>query len=99
MTAPSPGSTFNAIVAHRAQAKPDGLAYRCGDRRWTFADVDRDTNRIANALAAAGVGAGDRVALLTKFHVESTLLTLAAAKLAAALLPSLCRRGLPAWRH
>ena len=79
--------TFNDIVRQRAQARPDGLAYRCGDRRWTFADVDRDTNRIANALAALGVVAGDRVAALTRFHVECTLLTLAAAKLGAVCMP------------
>ena len=82
-----PGTTFNTIVQQQARAKPDALAYRCGDKRWTFADVDRDTNRIANALAAAGVAAGDRVAVLSKFHVESTLLTLAAAKLGAVCMP------------
>ena len=82
-----PGTTFNTIVQQQARAKPDGLAYRCGDQLWTFAEVDRTTNRIANALKAAGVGAGDRVAVLTKFHIESTLLTLAAAKLGAVCMP------------
>ncbi|HQC99781.1 MAG TPA: AMP-binding protein, partial [Aquabacterium sp.] len=82
-----PANTFNAIVQQQAQAQPNKLAYRCGDRRWTFADVERDTNRIANALAAMGVGPGDRVAVLTKFHVESTLLTLAAAKAGAVCMP------------
>ena len=82
-----PATTFNAIVQQQAQARPDKLAYRCGERRWTFADVERDTNRIAHALQAMGVGPGDRVAVLTKFHVESTLLTLAAAKLGAVCMP------------
>ena len=66
-----PGTTFNTIVQQQARAKPDGLAYRCGDRLWTFAEVDRTTNRIANALKAAGVGAGDRVAVLTT--IRSTM--------------------------
>ncbi len=82
-----PASTFTAIVQQQARTRPDRLAYRCGDRRWTFADVDRDSSRMANALAAMGVVAGDRVAVLTRFHVESTLLTLAAAKLGAVCMP------------
>ena len=80
-------NNFNALVQQQAQALPHKLAFRCGDRRWTFADIDRDTNRIANALQAMGVGPGDRVAALTKYHVESTLLTLAAAKLGAVCMP------------
>ncbi len=82
-----PGQTFIQITAHQARTRPQALAYRCGDRRWTFADVQRDSNRIANALAAIGIGAGDRVAVLTKFHVEALLLTLAAAKLGAVCMP------------
>ena len=81
------GQTFIDIVQQQARARPTALAYRCGDRRWTFADVERDTNRIANTLAALGLGRGDRVAALTKFHVEAALLTLAAAKLGAVCMP------------
>jgi acyl-CoA synthetase (AMP-forming)/AMP-acid ligase II len=80
-------ATFIDIVQQQARQRPQALAYRCGDRRWTFADVERDTNRIANALAAMGIVAGDRVAALTKFHVEAVLLTLAAAKLGAVFMP------------
>ena len=78
-----PEQTFIEIVQHQARVKPQALAFRCGDRRWTFADIEHDSNRIANTLAAMGIGAGDRVAALTRFHVESLLLTLAAAKLGA----------------
>ncbi|MBL8349082.1 MAG: long-chain-fatty-acid--CoA ligase [Burkholderiaceae bacterium] len=81
------GMTFIEILQHQARRRPQALAYRCGDRRWTFADIERDTNRIANALAAMGLGAGDRVAALTRFHVEALLLTLAAAKLGAVCMP------------
>ena len=82
-----PGQTFIEIVQHQARTRPAALAYRCGDRRWTFAEVERDSNRIANTLAALGIGPGDRVAALTKFHVEALLLTLAAAKLGAVCMP------------
>ena len=82
-----PEQTFIEIVQHQARVKPQALAYRCGDRRWTFADIERDSNRIANTLAAMGIAAGDRVAALTRFHVEALLLSLAAAKLGAVCMP------------
>ena len=82
-----PGTTFIQILKHQATTRPQGLAFRCGEQLWTFADIDRDTNRVANALAALGVGASDRVAALTKYHVDTLLLTLGAAKLGAVCMP------------
>ena len=82
-----PEQSFIEIVQQQARNKPQALAYRCGERRWTFADIEHDSNRIANALAAMGIVAGDRVAALTKFHVPALLLTLAAAKLGAVCMP------------
>ena len=82
-----PEPTFIEIVQQQARNKPQALAYRCGERRWTFADIEHDSNRIANTLAALGIVAGDRVAALTKFHVPALLLTLAAAKLGAVCMP------------
>lgn len=84
---PVTGPTFIDILHQQARSRPTALAYRRGDRRWTFADIERDTNRIANTLAASGLGPGDRVAALTRFHVDSLLLTLAAAKLGAVAMP------------
>ena len=84
---PATGPTFIDVLHQQARSRPSALAYRCGDRRWTFADIERDTNRIANSLVAMGIGPGDRVAALTRFHVESLLLTLAAAKLGAVAMP------------
>ena len=82
-----PEQTFIEIVQQQARRRPQALAYRCGERRWTFADIDRDSNRIANRLVAMGIVAGDRVAALTKFHVQALLLTVAAAKLGAVCMP------------
>ena len=42
---------------------PDNIALWFGDRRWTYAELDDATDRIATALLAAGVRTGDRVAL------------------------------------
>ncbi|MEZ4386855.1 MAG: class I adenylate-forming enzyme family protein [Candidatus Krumholzibacteriia bacterium] len=43
---------------------PEAIALEHGDRRHTYCDVDREANRVAAALLAAGVQHGDRVALL-----------------------------------
>jgi long-chain acyl-CoA synthetase len=67
--------------------RSDRTAYRWGTRTWTFGELERDTNRIANALAAQGVRLGDRIALLTKHHVPCMLLTLGALKVGAVCMP------------
>ncbi|KQP04219.1 hypothetical protein ASF45_12655 [Pseudorhodoferax sp. Leaf265] len=74
-------------LARQLATRPQATAYRCGERRLTFADVERETNRLANALAATGVGRGSRVAVLTKHHIECLLVTLAACKLGAVCMP------------
>ena len=47
-----------------AQRVPDKLAIVDGDKRLTFAELDASVDRAAAALAAAGLGKGDRLALL-----------------------------------
>ncbi len=63
------------------------MAYRTSDTVLSFTDVERASNRIANALAALQIGRGDRVACLTRHHLECLLLTLAACKLGAVCMP------------
>ncbi|GAA1236477.1 ATP-dependent acyl-CoA ligase [Prauserella halophila] len=53
----------------------------------TFADIDRRTRRLAAALAARGVSAGDRVAVMLPNRPEFPLLWLALARLGAAMVP------------
>jgi long-chain acyl-CoA synthetase len=67
--------------------RPDAAAYRWGPRTWSFRELERDTDRIANALVKQGIGQGDRVATLTKHHVPCMLLTLAAMKVGAVCMP------------
>jgi fatty-acyl-CoA synthase len=43
---------------------PDKTAVRYGARNWTWAEFAEDIGRFAGALARAGVGPGDRVAVL-----------------------------------
>jgi len=67
--------------------RPEAVALRCGERRLSFAELERHTNQLANALASTGVGPGTRVAVLTKQHIECLLVTLAACKLGAVCMP------------
>ena len=51
-------------LAAIAAADPDRVALVCGDGRTTFGQLDRGANAMAHAFAAAGVGAGERVAVM-----------------------------------
>lgn len=52
-----------AELERQAQATPDAAALIAGGTTWTHAELDRRANQVANALADAGVAAGQRVAL------------------------------------
>ena len=56
-------------------------------RRFTYRELDRRANRVANALAAAGVGTGDRVGILLVNGVEFVETFFGAAKLGAVVVP------------
>ena len=53
-----------------ADAVPDRLALVAGSQRRTFAELDERSTRLANYLAASGVGAGDKVAIYSWNRVE-----------------------------
>ena len=55
------------------QRLPDKTALVCGDRRFSYAEIDTMTNRLGNALLAAGVRRGDRVALFLDNSVEAVV--------------------------
>ncbi|HEV7865984.1 MAG TPA: acyl-CoA synthetase, partial [Acidimicrobiia bacterium] len=67
-------------------AVPDREALVAGDRRLTFAALDERANRLADHLAAAGVGPGDHVAAYLYNGTEFIETMLAAFKLRAAVV-------------
>ncbi len=75
-------STADVIRTH-ASERGDQVAIIQGDFRQTWAELDARSNRVANALAAAGVGAGDRVAIIDKNGYEYFEVLFGAAKLNA----------------
>ena len=57
------------------------------DRRFTFAELNARSNRVANALLEAGIKPGDRVATLLKNGVEFIETYFAVAKIGAVFVP------------
>ena len=74
---------FAAQVAHA----PEAVAISCGERSWTYREVDEASNRLAHMLTGHGVGPGERVALLLPRSAEAIVAILAVLKTGAAYLP------------
>ncbi|MCW4459030.1 acetate--CoA ligase [Microbacterium sp. MPKO10] len=86
------GGTLNAAVncvdRHVAAGRGDTVALHfegeAGDRRTlTYADLQREVSRAANALLALGVGQGDRVIIYLPVIPETLIATLAVARIGA----------------
>jgi acetyl-CoA synthetase len=54
---------------------------------WTFWDLQQQANRLSNALAALGVGRGDKVALILPQRPETAIAHLAAYQMGAVTVP------------
>ena len=62
-------------------------------RRVTFSDLSDDSNRLANALRARGIGAGDRVGIALPQRPETAVAHIATYKLGAIAVPLSTRFG------
>src|SRR6476661_10664243 len=89
MTAPTtrgtgmPISSIAGIIRTHGRERPDEPAIEYEGKTLTFGDLDVRYNQLANALAAAGIGEGDRVAFLDKNGPEYFETTFALSKLNA----------------
>ena len=66
---------------------PDAVALGCGDRSWTYREVEEAANRLAHLLTGHGAGPGQSVALLFTRSAEAIVAMLAVLKTGAAYLP------------
>ncbi|WP_225754033.1 acetate--CoA ligase [Actinotalea sp. Marseille-Q4924] len=78
----------NCVDRHVAAGRGDKVALYVegepGDRRvLTYADLQREVARAANALTALGVGQGDRVVVYLPVLAETVVVTLAVARIGA----------------
>src|ERR1700729_1815954 len=81
---PMATSLMHSGLESAAETLPDHVAVLAGDDRWTYGELDRAANALAQHLAARGVGRGDRVAVMTSNRPEFVVAVHAASKLGAA---------------
>jgi acetyl-CoA synthetase len=91
-------------VCDRWAGKPDRVAliHRHDDGRvdrYSFADLQRMANRLANVLAGLGIGRGDRVGILLPQAPETAAAHIAAYKLGALAVPLFTLFQVEALRH
>jgi len=77
----APGS-----LEHWAHEKPDAIALIDGDKSLTFSEWNVAADRVANALTARGIDAGDIVVMRTHIRSEWAIIASALAKLGCSLL-------------
>jgi long-chain acyl-CoA synthetase len=74
-----------ALLEEALAADADATALVCGERRWSFAELDRQAGRVAAALASYGVGRGERVAIVMESRPEYVATLLGCARIGAVL--------------
>ncbi|MEU6732679.1 long-chain-fatty-acid--CoA ligase [Streptomyces physcomitrii] len=83
----------------QAEQQPDTPAVLCEGRSLTYGELHRESNRTAHALAAAGLGPGDRVAYLGKESEHYYEVLFACAKTGTVLVPVNWRLAAPEVGH
>lgn len=78
--------TFASILRRHAAERGDAAALTFQGRTESFAELDRASSQLANAMATAGVKAGDRVGVLSKNRAEFFHAIIAASKVGATLV-------------
>ena len=87
LTAPAPPPvSIPVLFAVRVAETPDAVALVCGERSWSYRELDEAANRLAHLLAGHGVGAGCVVGLLAERSAEAIVAILAVLKSGAAYL-------------
>ena len=82
-----PLRTVLGLLSDRVASDPDGPFLDVCGTRFTAAQADREANRVANALIAAGVRPGDRVATLLDNSPEGAIAFYATLKAGAVYVP------------
>jgi fatty-acyl-CoA synthase len=81
-------TTAGDLVTVGAQRSPDRIALKVRDGAGiSYGELDRRTNRLANALLASGLAPGDRIGMWMEDQLEYPVLYLAAAKAGFVAVP------------
>ncbi|WP_078282307.1 non-ribosomal peptide synthetase [Mycobacteroides franklinii] len=88
LTRPEPALTsIPELFAAQVARAPEAIAITCGERSWSYGELDATANRLANHLVTRGARPGERVALLLPRTGEAIAAILAVLKTGAAYLP------------
>ncbi len=79
--------TIHARFRAQAQATPAAIAISCGERRLSYAEVEADSNRLAQHLIALGLDAESRIAVCLPRGPEFVVGLLAVLKAGCAYVP------------
>lgn len=77
---------FHDVLAQDAQRLPDKTACVCGNRRWTYGELEADANRLSHALFDLGVRRGDRVGVFLENSIEAVIAIFGILKAGAAFV-------------
>ncbi len=91
-----PAVSIPELWAAQVTRTPEAVALVCGDRSWSYREVDAAANRMGHLLADQGASPGQCVALLFPRCAEAIVAMLAVLKTGAAYVP--IDPGLPAAR-
>ena len=87
--------SLHAMLERSVRERPDADAVVFEGARWSYRELDERVGRLAGGLAAAGVAAGDRVALLLSNRPEFLVALYAAQRLGAIAVPVSIREQRP----
>src|SRR5947209_4392155 len=79
--------TLGDLLRRTAMRVPQKPAIACGKISWTFQEFDKICNRLAHGLIAQGIGARDRLAILSRNSHAFAALRFALARIGAVLVP------------
>ncbi|WP_099038963.1 non-ribosomal peptide synthetase [Mycobacterium neglectum] len=75
------------LFATHVDSSPETVALVCGERSWSYRELDEAANRLSHLLADRGAGPGEFVALLVPRSAEAVIAILAVLKTGAAYVP------------
>ncbi len=88
-------ANLDAMLRTAVTRKPDGIALVLGERRITYAELDRVTENVARNLIAAGFRKGERIAMLLGNGLEFIYCALGAGRAGMIVVPMNTRQRAP----
>jgi amino acid adenylation domain-containing protein len=82
-----PDRRAHELFEQRVKVRPDAVAAVCGDRYWTYAELNARANRLARALLARGLRREGVVAVVTERTLDWVAAVLATFKAGGVYLP------------